>query len=129
MITIKTQQVIELGDWDNLVISTYGKPYSFQQQYGCQDRGNFPITIPSEYDDDFENDTIPDEINGDEEGVSFAAWLARDPEEWNGDPKDKFLCKSLFWSRNWYPDIQTVANDLHDKGLIPVGDYVIEIDW
>lgn len=37
----KTQKVIEVSDWDNLVQETYGRPYNFQQQYGCQSRGEF----------------------------------------------------------------------------------------
>ena len=87
----------------------------------------FDITIPSR-GDDYPNDSVPEVINGEKMGVSFQAWLARDPNEWNGNEEDKnFL--SLFWDRNFYPDIQTLANDLHSKGLIPAGDYVIEIDW
>lgn len=83
------------------------------------------MTIPCT-DGDYENDSVPDEINGEEMGVSFAAWLARDPEEWNGE---RTYYKDLFWGRNFYPDIQTVANDLHAKGLLPAGKYVIDIDW
>ena len=35
----------------------------------------------------------------------------------------------LFWERNFYPDVQMIANNLHAKGLIEAGDYVIDIDW
>lgn len=126
MIKFKNKQVIDVGDWDSLVESTYGKPYSFQQQDGCKERGTHDITIPDgAYD--FENESVPDEINGNEMGVSFAAWLARDPEEWNGE--DRWYSRELFWGRNWYPDVQMIANDLHAKGLIPAGEYVIDIDW
>jgi hypothetical protein len=126
MIKIKTKKVISVQDWDKLVVETYGKPYMFQQN-GCMDRGNFPITIP-DIAEDYEDETIPDKINGDEMGVSFAAWLARDVKEWNGE-KSKYTNISLFWERNFYPDIQMVANDLHEKGLIPKGKYTIEINW
>ncbi len=128
MIKTKTVQMIEVRDWDQLIIDTYGRPYSFQQQNGCQDRGTVSITIPDECTDDCENDTIPEEINGDEMGVSFAAWLVRDPNEWNGAPDPGYYL-DLFWSRNFYPDLQMVANDLHAKGLIPAGEYTINIDW
>jgi|ERR1035437_2485913 hypothetical protein len=105
---IKKVNQITVQDWDDLVVKTYGKVYSFQQQ----------------------NDTIPDEVNGAEMGVSFAAWLARDPTEWNGDPKDKKQWSiGLFWERNFYPNIQMIANDLHAKGLIKAGEYSIKIDW
>ena len=127
MIKIKSQQMISMQDWDDLVEKTYGKIYSFQQQDGCQERGNVYITIPEEADD-YENETIPEEINGEEMGVSFSAWLARDSKEWNGDKADKSFV-DMFWSRNFYPNLQMVANDLHAKGLIPKGEYVIEIDW
>jgi hypothetical protein len=66
-IRIQTKQVIDVQDWDQLVIETYGKPYSFQQQDGCHSRGNVNITIPDSCDD-FENVTVPEEINGDEMG-------------------------------------------------------------
>lgn len=126
MIKTTTKQVIDLGDWDNLVIETYGKPYSFQQQYGCQERGSYTITIPEETIDRG-HESIPEKINGDLMGVKFDVWLARDPKEWNGHPSDRVF--DLFWLRNFYPDIQMVANDLHSKGLIPAGTYDIEIDW
>ena len=129
MIRTKTKQVIDLDDWDRLVQQTYGKPYSFQQQDGCKDRQMVDITIPDQAYD-YENNSVPDEVNGDKMGVSFEAWLARDPKEWNGDPGDSAQwCINLFWERNFYPDVQMIANDLHSKGLIESGEYSIEIDW
>ncbi len=131
MIKTKTVQMIEVQDWDQLIIDTYRRPYSFQQQNGCQDRGTVSITIPDECTDDYENDTIPEKVNGCEMGVSFAAWLARNPTQ-KLDTKDEWDRKhglDLFWTRNFYPDLQTVANDLHAKGLIPAGEYTINIDW
>lgn len=127
MIKVKTQKVIEVQDWDDLVIRTYGKPYSFQQQDDCKERQLVSITIPEECDD-YENDTVPEVINGEEMGVSFAAWLARDPKEWNGDESESRWTE-MFWERNFYPDVQMIANDLHAKGLIEAGDYKINIDW
>ena len=61
-------------------------------------------------------------------GVKFAVWLARDPKQPLKDQKNDFQL-SLWWDRNFYPDVQTVANDLHAKGLLASGDYVIDIDW
>ncbi len=40
---------ISVQDWDKLVEETYGKPYMFQQQDGCQERGIFTIEIPMNY--------------------------------------------------------------------------------
>ena len=128
MIKVQNKKMISVSDWDDLVVKTYGRPYSFQQQDGCQARGTFHLSVPDS-DEDYENDTVPEEVNGDEMGVSFAAWLARDPTDWNGEGKEYSWTLDLFWTRNFYPNIQTVANDLHAKGLLPKGDYVIEIDW
>ena len=133
MIKSKNVKMIEVSDWNNFVSETYGRIYSFQQQDGCQSRCTVNITIPSEWTSDEEmNESIPEEVNGEEMGVKFAVWLARDPKQplssKKGERSDDFGI-SLFWGRNFYPDLHTVANDLHAKGLIEAGDYAIEIDW
>lgn len=129
MLKYTNKKIIEVSDWDSLVQETYGRIYSFQQQDGCKDRGIFNIEIPSKYtNDEAMYDNISEEINGEELGVKFATWLARDPEApVNGDSTDFMI--TLFWERNFYPDIYTVANDLYNKGLIEKGEYLINIDW
>ncbi len=124
---IKTEQVIDCQDWDQLVKETYGRPYCFQQQYGCQSRGTHKFTVPDESSDGDMNDEIPEVVNHETEGVKFAKWLERDPKQ---KPKgqDNFSLH-LWWERNFYPDFQTVANDLHAKGLLGAGDFTINIDW
>lgn len=131
MVKIKTQAVIDVHDWDKLVQDTYGKPYSFQQQDDCKDRGMEYIIVPDPEVEDYENDTVPEEVNGKEMGVSFKAWLARDPNEWNGilGGLSKKFSIDLFWARNFYPHVSVLANDLHAKGLLPAGEYAINIDW
>jgi len=127
----KNVQMIEVSDWDDLVKKTYGRPYNFQQQNDCQERGTYELTVPSEYAEDFENDTIPEKVNGAEMGVSFKAWLARDPNQKldTEDTWDRENGIEMFWERNFYPSIEVVANDLHAKGLLPSGEYTINIDW
>ena len=127
---IRTEKVISVQDWDELVEKTYGRPYSFQQQYGCQSRGTHKFKVPDGADD-YENDTIPEEVNGEEMGVSFKAWLERDPKQLlvTEDKWDREHGLDLFWSRNFYPSFQMVANDLHVKGLLEKGEYTIDIDW
>jgi len=128
MIKVKNVKVIEVSEWDKLVSDTYRKPYSFQQQDGCQSRGVFHITIPSDYAcDDEMNDEIPEVINGRVMGVKFEKWLERDPNQPVDGRADYGI--GLWWDRNFYPDIHTVANDLYKKGLIEAGEYSIEIDW
>lgn len=128
MINTKKITIIEDHDWDNLVQETYGKPYYFQQQDGCKERGIINITIPTNHDDSRMNNSIPEIINGSKMGVKFDVWLACDPKEWNGKEEDSRFV-NMFWERNFYPHINAVANDLHSKGLIEAGDYSIKIDW
>ena len=150
MIRIKNVKMIDVSDWDELVSNTYGKIYSFQQQQGCQPRGIVNITIPAEnWEEDEMNDKIPEIINDERNmGVKFDVWLNRDPKEilnpsdaelkacnYYYDSSDKKQwCEdtshiNMFWERNFYPCLQSVANDLHKKGLIESGDYSIEINW
>lgn len=72
--------MIEVQDWDDLVSKTYGRPYNFQQQNGCQGRGIVQITIPDAEtypcDEDM-HDEIPEIVNGEIMGVKFKVWLDR----------------------------------------------------
>ena len=128
---IKSVNVISVQDFDRLVITTYGRPYSFQQQDGCKERQRVSIEIPSlTYDD--ERDIIPEVVNGPEMGVSFQAWLDRDPEKILESDKENSSAKwrlDLWWERNFYPEVGMILNDLHSKGLMGAGKYEIDIDW
>ena len=126
---MKTKQVIEVSEWDALVEKTYGRTYKFQQQDGCQSRGTVEITVPAEAND-YERESVPEEVNHESMGVSFAAWLARDPKQKLSDPESQEDWETeLWWERNFYPDVQMVANDLHAKGLLAAGEHTILIDW
>lgn len=125
---IRTEKVIDVSEWDALIEKAYGRPYSFQQQNGCQSRGVFRITVPNEEAYDYERDSVPEIVNHREMGVSLAAWLARDPKAPIADGRTNYALK-LWWSRNFYPNVSMVANDLHAKGLLEAGDYTIDIDW
>ena len=72
-----TEKVVSVQDWDKLVETTYGRPYRFQQQNGCQDRGTFLLAVPSEETNDFENPTVPEEVNHPDMGLALrAGWPA-----------------------------------------------------
>ena len=150
MIKVKNVKMIEVSDWDKLVSDTYGKRYCLQQQQGCQPSGVVKLTIPDEnWEEDEMNDKIPEIINDEKNmGVKFDVWLNRDPKEtlnpsdtelkscnyYYGSSSRKEWCEdighiNLFWERNFYPCLQSVANDLHKRGLIEAGEYSIEIDW
>jgi len=127
----KQVTMIEVDDCDDLVRKTYGRTYSLQQQDGCKERGLEQFTVPIQYPLDYKNDTIPEEVNGEEMGVSFKAWIERDPNQAldSKDLWDRLHGLDMFWERNFYPSVEMVANDLHRRGLIPAGEYVINIDW
>jgi len=130
MIKTRTEKVITVQDWDDLIEKTYGRPYSFQQQDECKDRQRVRITIPDEETYDFERDEVPETVNHPTMGVSFNAWLTRDPKQkLNAEDWDSPSALDLWWTRNFYPDVQMVANDLHARGLIKAGKYTIDIDW
>ena len=132
MLQYNTVKMVSLSDWDKLVKDTYGKPYSFQQQDGCKDRGTYRLVVPVEYADEIDlgmPKDIPFKINGDEMGVRFSTWLNISVEDINKKyPEDYPNANRLFWDRNFYPDIEVVANDLYNKGLIEKGEYLIDID-
>ena len=131
---IQKVNMISDNDWDELVKKTYNRPYCFQQQDDCKERGTFDLIVPSKYTGDFERDTIPEIVNHREMGVSFKAWLERDPkaplkDEKEGKDGTLEWMINMWWERNFYPSIEMIANDLHSKGLLDAGEYVIDIDW
>lgn len=136
--TLKTKKdttFIDVSEWDKFVQEVYGKPYNFQQQDGCKDRGVCEFELPSKYSDVYEDVlTIPYELNGDEMGVKFEVWRDTPLEEIDTNlknaKKDKYTKYSLecFLERNFYPFLDTLANDLHAKGLLPEGKYAIIVD-
>jgi hypothetical protein len=123
----RTEKVIDVSEWNKLIEKTYGRTYSFQQQEGCKGRGIFSLSVPAEADD-HERDLVPEIVNHDEMGVSFVAWLKRDAKAPLEDGSTDY-CLDLWWQRNFYPDVQMIANDLHAKGLLEAGKYIINIDW
>ena len=87
------------------------------------------MTVPDADCDENMADSVPEEVNGEEMGVKFAVWLARSPKKKMKGQKHSYEL-DLWWERNFYPDVQAVANDLHTKGLLAAGNYVIDdIDW
>lgn len=125
MLKFENRKVIRVDDFNRFVERTYGRPYNFQQQDGCKPRGTFRFKVP-DIADDYENETISNGIDSEDMGVSFKAWLERDPKECKGFARHYL---DMFWERNFYPEFQMVANDLYNKGLLEAGEYYIEIDW
>jgi hypothetical protein len=129
MLQYTIEKVIDSQDWDELVTETYGKPYNLQQQDGCMDRCRLRIEVPfRRKPEGFTNTELPFEINGSEMGIDFEVWKATSVEEMNSNFEDSWGGE-LFWERNFYPALDCLAHDLHAKGLIEAGKYVIVIDW
>lgn len=97
--------MFEVDEWDDLVTSTYGKLYRFQQQDGCKDRGIYYFKVPMLYIEDYEEKEIPEKVNGEVMGTSFKAWLERDP------------------------NVTMIIKDPENKGILKEGEYIINIDW
>lgn len=131
MIKYDAVKIIQVDDFDALVQETYKRPYNFQQQDGCKDRQTFYFDVPYEYVEDYPDNAIPEQVNGTKMGVSFKAWLDRNPEQKlnTDDDWEREYGIQIFWERNFYPSFGMVINDLHNKGLIEAGSYGIEIDW
>ena len=130
MLKTRKANVIDVGDWDNLVEEVYGRTYSFQQQDDCKERQRVRITVPVTHPEDYDNDTVPEVVNHPDMGVSFKAWLERDPKQKLSNPDDQDEWSlTLWWERNFYPHVDMVINDLHAKGILEAGRYEIDIDW
>lgn len=126
MLKTEMRKVATVQDFNKLVRETYGKPYNFQQQDDCKERGTVYVSMDNKYD--YENDTVPEIVNHEDMGVSFKAWLERDPSQLLSSTDSKSSL-NLWWYRNFYPDVSMILDDLYRKGLIEYGSFHIEIDW
>ena len=130
----ETKRYVSVSDWDTFIKKVYGRPYSFQQQEGCQSRGVRPLSVPelSELPED-PNDWEQHEVFDPEKpeacmGVPFDTWIARDPKEpYKGMEYDFQL--EFWWKRNFYPHTDMLVQDLVKRGLLKPGEYLIRIDW
>lgn len=126
-----TKTTIPLQDWNAFIKEIYGKPYSFQQQEGCRDKGIYtiyiPETLPKENEDygyDYDPSTPEKELCG----VPLTVWLSRDPKQPLEGQKYDFELE-IWWFRQFYPYIEELEEDLARKGLLDPGEYTIIIDW
>lgn len=93
-----------------LVAEVYGRPYRFQQQGDMRGQDTiYRFMLP--------------EQPGDAETPEFDAWLAASP------PDVSDWKETMRWEREFYPDIDDVVNDLHQRGLLDAGDYAIHVWW
>lgn len=120
-------RVIENYKWNEFISSIYNLPYNYQQQNDRQNT-NFEFNIPNDLEEeDLGSDSIPYEVNGEDECVKFDTWKNSDFEEIGKNFEYEVETK-LFYERNFYPSIFQILNDLYNRGLIEEGDYLIRID-
>lgn len=125
MLKTKTVQRISTIDWDMIIIETYGKPYQYHHQFGVEEGEAADIIVPfGEWTWDFENAEIPFVVNCEKFGVCFKTWLNTKPEETTKYFRNDFY-NELFWTRHFYPDLSMIVNDLHARGLLEAGEYII----
>lgn len=121
MVKYKVVRQIDCWDWDEYIKTHYNKPYKFQQQAGCRDRGSVAITVPADPDDDFDDDWRSKQ-------VSLQEWIDAEFDGSFDNTIEEYRTK-LEGNRNFYPPLAEVINDLYDKGLLEAGDYEIIVDW
>lgn len=124
-------KVISCSDWDKFIQSVYGRPYCFQQQDGCKDRGTFSFRVPihgAEQEPPETINTTPYYIEEFPSGFSLKQWLSRDPDT----PLDGQMYPhelEIWWRRYFYPFFEELVQDLSEKGILEDGEYMIDIDW
>jgi hypothetical protein len=127
-LTTQNVKLVNLDDWNNLVINTYNKPYAFQSQNKRNKISFFQIDVPLHFDNE---ELLPESIpeGSSQYGVQFQSWLKRDPSQPIGDDKNQWHI-DIWWEQHFYPSIHTLANDLFKKGLIEEGTYIIKMkEW
>ena len=98
------------SEFSQLVEDTYGRPYKLQQQ-GDMLHQESMVRL-----------SVPGEV--------FDHWQATTLEEWVAAeyPSPKFDY-DFQWEREFYPQLEEVANDLHERGLLDEGEYVLHVWW
>ncbi len=140
---IETWQVIHETEFSKLVEETYGRPYQLQQQEPMMGQNEVRhVVVPStntfngQNDPTFEqwlkrsvNEPVPDPT-----GEMWEKFYAENPDQGTYTPRDDArlpggLTHELWWTRDFYPPLEEVLNDLHRRGLIAEGEYHIEAWW
>lgn len=117
---IEDVKLIWESELSALVTETYGRPYQLQQQGDMLAQESMTRA------------TVPQEPDFDSDLPSLEEWSSRDVDaqpEGESSWSEHAWRRDLWWQRKFYPDLQLVLNDLHARGLLPAGDYVIHTWW
>lgn len=101
MLTPKPVLYLWDHDFSALVREVYGRPYNLTASYEASQDTLIQVSVP-------------DTPFGVDDDANFAGWRDSDPT-------------SL--SETVGPPLEPLCNDLHERGLLPAGDYVIHVWW
>ena len=106
---IKYEEVrmVESSEIDRVVEKIYQLPFTYQQQ-----------NIENDTKESFEYWIVPDDNNF-PEGMPLEKW-AKEEKPLTTSSKQDFI-------GSVYPDFQQILNELHRRGLMPEGKYIISI--
>lgn len=108
--------VLSETTFSKYVSELYGRPYQLQQQGDMlAQESSVALIVPE-----------PEDWN---ENPSLAEWLAATPPEEQGLGLSELLNEEMRWERQYYPSLEAVGNDLHARGLLDVGYYIIHVSW
>lgn len=149
IITKKTVYVVWEGELSRLIGKHYGKPYRIQQQGDMMSNDSY-FTVEVGPEMEFDLWSVRKFIEGwdgyapledaDAAAVAaIAAWKESEcPEEhklWDGGRPAEIqengytYPEELWWEREGYFDYNVLLWDLNRQGLIPTGDYLVEVMW
>ena len=103
MLKYKTVKLVWESDLQDLILDTYGRrtEWAAEQEMSQNETRNF---------------TVPSNRYVDEDSLTVAQWLAGETTE-------------LYGYTLVEPEMQLILNDLHARGLVEAGEYVVEVWW
>jgi hypothetical protein len=122
---IEDVKLIWESELSELVTKTYGRPYSLQQQDEMMAQDTIlRVRVPEGLEP--WNESYDENPEGYTPLPTLARWAATETPAEHRFPSYR---EEMWWHRNFYPCRDEVLGDLHDKGLLPAGDYVIHCWW
>lgn len=118
-LTGKQVIVIHELEFSELVREVYGRPYQFQQQEFMGQKTYYEFSVPAH------------PLGDHYKAVPFQEWLEATPPgpAEPGKFDSELFTEGLRWEREFYPEMEEIVNDLHQKGLIDPGEYALHIWW
>lgn len=113
LIEYKTVKQIIYSDFNDLVMSTYKRPYNLQQHDYLGQNEVFNITVYSK--DDYSLEDVEK--------------MREEVEDWAKSKAPEDFFEEIDFIRKNYPDLDSILLDLSIKGFISPGEYEILVWW